>query len=61
MKCAACGQQWRETMYLDRAKVLYGDKVYQDFKDRGYKDYNNICVECLDECESSLSPAQETE
>jgi len=54
MACAACGKEFGSTMYLDAAKKVYGDKVYRDFKSRGYKDYNSICTGCLRECKDTL-------
>ena len=52
--CKACGVPFTDTVRLGDAKKTYGKKVYDDFKERNYKDYNNICRECLRECRTLL-------
>lgn len=52
--CKACGAPWRETMTVEKAKDVYGEAVYNDFKERHYKDYSSICEDCLKLCKKTL-------
>lgn len=56
--CRACGAPWRETMTVEDAKEVYGEAVYNDFKERNYKDYNAICEDCLKLCKRTLNKSK---
>lgn len=54
--CAACGCRSSKCCYVDEiADNGYDERVQQDYEERNYRSFDNICSDCLDETESLLS------
>lgn len=57
-RCAACGCHG-DCCYVDEiAENGYSENVQQDYEERNYRSFDNICSDCLDETEETLNPEE---